>query len=87
MNGSSALLQAAWLWERRKGRVNGHTHTLFFQDGSSTQPRRQQQPRQLSNASDPERWIAATNSFDLHQAMIRYIVDEPTTQSRLHSAL
>ncbi len=66
MSGSSALLQAARLWERTSGRgtrymagrlggvrlvilpnrdyvegdpVNGHTHTLFFQDGSSTQPR------------------------------------------------
>jgi hypothetical protein len=64
--GSSALLQAARLWERTSAKgtrymsgrlggvkvvilpnrdyvegdpVNGHTHTLFFQDGSATQLR------------------------------------------------
>jgi hypothetical protein len=63
---SSALLQAARLWEKTSGKgtrymqgrlggvklvilpnrdyvegdpVNGHTHVLFFQNGSSTQPR------------------------------------------------
>jgi hypothetical protein len=65
---SSALLQAARLWEKTSGKgtrymqgrlggvkvvilpnrdyvegdpVNSHTHTMFFQDGSSTQPRQQ----------------------------------------------
>jgi hypothetical protein len=65
---SSALLQAARLWEKTSGKgtrymsgrlggvkivilpnrdyvegdpANSHTHTMFFQDGSSTQPRQQ----------------------------------------------
>jgi len=66
VSGSSALLQAARLWERTGGRearymsgrlagvkvvilpnrdfaeddpANSHTHILYFQDGSATQPR------------------------------------------------
>lgn len=88
---SSALLQAARLWEKTSGRgtrymqgrlggvkvvilpnrdfaandpANNHTHTMFFQDGSSTQPRQQAErapaaePRErLSKADRPRQQL------------------------------
>ncbi len=83
MSGSSALLQAARLWERTSAKgtryisgrlggvklvilpnrdhvegdpVNSHTHTLFFQDGSSTSPRPAErapaEPRERTRKAD-----------------------------------